>query len=97
MLDTPKILQITREVVNANLSRWAAVSGVSAAPFVNSEGHDALRITVVLRPFGDGEIEGDATLDTLVEIREKLQQAGEERFPLLEYASEAETNDSGDS
>lgn len=97
MLDTPKILQITRDVVTANLSSSAAVSEVMAAPFIDSEGHDALRITVVLRPLGTKEIEGDATLDTLVQIREKLRQSGEDRFPLLEYASEAETDGSGDS
>jgi hypothetical protein len=97
MLDNSKIVKIARDVVTANLSSSAAVTDVTAASRVDSEGRDALRITIVLRPTHDAKIEGEAVLDTLVQIQAQLQAAGEDRFPLLEYATENEAVAGGDS
>ncbi len=97
MLDETKIRDIALQVATANLSSSAAISHVKSSSFVDSEGHDALRITIVLSPNGQSEIKGDATLDTLIGIQNKLQAAGEDRFPLVEYATEGETDDGGDS
>ncbi|WP_244425098.1 hypothetical protein [Bradyrhizobium sp. STM 3843] len=97
MLENSQIAKIARQVATANLSSSAVVTTVTTAPFTDSEGRDALRITIVLSPVEGAKIEGDATLDTLVQIQEHLLAAGEERFPLLEYATENEVTAGGDS
>ncbi|MGY4304228.1 hypothetical protein ACVIJ6_001471 [Bradyrhizobium sp. USDA 4369] len=97
MLDNLQIAKIAREVAAANLSSSAAIADVTAASRVDSAGSDALRITIVLRPVVDAKIAGEAVLDTLVQIQERLQAAGEDRFPLLEYTTEDEAIAGGDS
>lgn len=90
MLDNAKIAKIARDVATANLRSSAAVTDVTTAPYADSEGRDALRITIVLSPIHGTDIEGEAVLDTLVQIQEQLQAAGEDRFPLIEYEAENE-------
>ena len=68
-----------------------------AQPSVDSEGRHALRIIIVLTPGSVPAIGGDAALDTLVQIREKLHAAGEERLPIVEYATLEELADGGGS
>lgn len=97
MLDNTKIAEIARDIVTANLSRSVTVIDVTAAPRIDSEGRDALRITIVLRPVNNAKIGGEAALDTLVQIHEQLQAAGDDRFPLLEYSTENEAVAVGDS
>jgi hypothetical protein len=70
---------------------------VIAEPFVDSQGDAALRITIVLRPNVAMRLTGDAVLDTLVQIQRRLSQEGEERFPLIEYATREELEEVGDS
>ena len=95
MLDRRKIDQIAREVATANLTS-ANVTSVSSSMTTNSEGHEALRITIVIKPGAEAKIKGDATLDTLVQIRDRLRSAGEERFPIVEYATKKELTERGD-
>jgi hypothetical protein len=66
---------------------------------VDSEGRDALKITIVLMPGSTASIESkaEAVLDTLVQIKNRLQEEGEERFPIVEYATQEELDESGDS
>jgi len=66
-------------------------------PTVDSEGRDALRITIVIESGAAARIKGDAALDTLVQIQDRLREAGEERFPIVEYATKEELEESGDS
>ena len=96
MLDQDRVDQIARDVATANLPRHA-VTSVSSAPRTDSQGRDALQITIVLEPDAVPKITGDAVLDTLVQIHDNLRKAGDERFPIIEYATEAELQDSGDS
>ena len=94
MLDQERIQQIAREVATANLNP-ASFTTVISSSTVDSEGHDALRITIVLKPGAADKIKGDAALDTLVQIQEQLRKAGEERFPLVEFATRQELNAGG--
>src|SRR5579885_3497884 len=94
MLDSAKIEQIAKSVATANLSS-GSVSTVLSEPFIDSEGHDAVRSTIVLAPNSTSGIKGNTVLDTLVEIKNKLQRAGEDRFPLVEFATAAELEQSG--
>jgi hypothetical protein len=95
MLDENKIRQIAREVAVANLS-GAIFTSVTSSTTVDSEGHEALRITIVIKPGTASKIEGDAALDTLVQIQDRLRKEGEERFPIVEYATAEVLSESGD-
>jgi hypothetical protein len=94
MLDEKKIREIAQEVATANLSS-ANLSSVSTSAAIDSDGRDALRITIVIKPGSASKIRGDATLDTLVGIQDRLRAAGEERFPIVEYATKKELSASG--
>jgi hypothetical protein len=94
MLDEKRIREIVQEVATANLTS-ANVSSVSSSAAIDSEGHDALRITIVIKPGSASRIKGDATLDTLVGIQDRLRAEGEERFPIVEYATKKELSASG--
>jgi hypothetical protein len=96
MLHERRIVEIAGDVARANLTS-ARVSGIISEPTVDSQGREALRITIVIPPGAAAKIKGDAALDTLVQIQERLRDAGEERFPIVEYATKEELEESGDS
>jgi hypothetical protein len=96
MLDEKIIHQIAHEVATANLTS-ANVSSIASSTAIDSEGHEALRITIVIKPGAETKIKGDAALDTLVQIQDRLRKAGEERFPIVEYATKKELAESGNS
>ncbi len=63
---------------------------------VDSDGRDALRIMIVLKSDGVDAITGYMALDTLVEISAALLAADDDRFPIIDYATEEELKASGD-
>jgi hypothetical protein len=93
MLDEDKIQEIAREVASANSVN---VTSVSSSPTIDSEGHDALRITIVIKSGSESKIGGDAALDTLVGIKYRLRREGEERLAIVEYATKEELEAGGD-
>jgi RecB family exonuclease len=95
MLNEDKIREIAREVASANLAS-VNVTSVSSSPTIDSEGHDALRITIVLKSGSESRISGNAALGTLVGIRDRLRRAGEERLAIIEYATKEELEAGGD-
>jgi hypothetical protein len=95
MLDEEKIRAIAQEVASANLAS-TNVTSVSSSPTIDSEGHDALRITIVIKSGAESRIGGDAVLDTLVGIKERLRREGEERLAIVEYATKEELEAGGD-
>ena len=66
------------------------VARVIVEPALDSEGEEALRVTVVLKRYRAKQLSGDAVLDTLVSIRRRSQEMGEQRMPLVQYATEQE-------
>lgn len=88
MLDSQAITQIARKVASAQVA--AGLERVVTEPATDSEGNEALRITLVLKPDAAKKLTGDEALDLLVAIQQKLRAAGEERFPIVEYATEQE-------
>lgn len=96
MLAQNQIIKIANDVAMANLTS-SSVSRVISEPTVNSEGRDALKIIIVINPGAAAKIKGDAALDTLVQIQDRLREAGEERFPIVEYATKEELEEGGDS
>jgi hypothetical protein len=97
MVDDDKIRQIAQQVATANLPSGSVSSVIIGPSAFTSEGRDALRITIVLTPGSTDKIQGDAVLNTLVQTQQKLEQEGEERFPIVEYATKKELEESGGS
>jgi hypothetical protein len=95
MLDETRIQKIAHEVASAKLAS-ANISSVFSTTAIDPEGHDALRITIVIKPGSEFKIKGDATLDTLVGIQDRLRSEGEERFAIVEYATKEELEAGGD-
>jgi hypothetical protein len=96
MLDEKRIEEIAQEVASENLAS-SNISSISSSTAIDSEGHDALRITIVINPGSEARIGGDAALDTLVGIQDRLRREGEERFAIVEYATNEELSAGGDS
>lgn len=69
-----------------------ALERVLIAPTTDSEGKDALRITMVIRPEAVKVITGDSALDLLVELQQELSKMHEERFPIVEFSTQDELN-----
>jgi hypothetical protein len=95
-IDERKIVQIAKEVATANLSS-ESIESVASAPAIDATGREALRITIVLTPGSSEKIKGDATLNTLFQIQTNLEKAGEERFPIVEYATKEELEENAGS
>jgi hypothetical protein len=89
MLDTPQIDKIAKDAASETLGAANLVSVTSRAK-VDWMGDEALEIMVVLTPGAPALISGDAVNKTLSEIHDRLQKAGDERFPFIEYATEDE-------
>jgi hypothetical protein len=96
MLKPAQIAEIAEEVARAKLSP-DVVGHVLADPTTDSEGHEALRVTIVIRPGAADKLKGDSVLDTLVQIQDRLREAGEDRFAVIEYATQDELETGGDS
>ena len=96
MLDDKRIAEIARAVAREKLSsKW--FKDVLVEPATDSEGKDAVRITIIIAPSAVRRLHGEAVLQTLVEIRNRLDAEGESRFPIVEYATQEELAASGDS
>jgi hypothetical protein len=70
---------------------------VENQPTTDSLGREALRVIVVLRPGAARRLENGAPLDALVSLQKRLGDMGDQRTPLIEYATEAELADYGGS
>lgn len=92
MITTTKIDEIASRAARAKLPN-NVVERVFSEPTVDSWGADALRLTIVIAANSVERIDGDSLLDTLVQIQHDLQNAGEERFAIVEYATQAELDD----
>jgi len=92
MLKNDDVVDIATRVAKAKLGEKNVLRVLSEAA-TDSEGQEALRITIVIGPKVAKRLKGDAVLDTLAEISSRLLKAGEGRFPIIEYATEAELQD----
>jgi len=92
MLDLEKVTQISTEIAKANLGSQNVVR-VESEPTTDSAGQEALNLLIVIAPGVADTVSGDAVLDTLVQIIDRLQEAGDDRFPIIEYATEEELAD----
>jgi len=95
MLNEKRISEIAQEAARANLTS-TNVTSVSSSPGIDLDGHDALRITIVIKSGSESKINGDAVLDTLVNIQNRLRREGDERLAIVDYATKEELEAGGD-
>ena len=79
---------IVTRVASATL-KGHRIARVSSEPTVDMDGVDAIRVTIVLSE-GDDTITGDAALDTIVDVHQALQRAGDQRFPFIDFTNKDE-------
>ncbi len=72
------------------------VHRVFSEPSTDSDGEEALSVTVVLDDNVDGTKSGDAALKTILGIQQQLQAAGEDRLAIVSFAKEHELEDDAD-
>lgn len=89
MLHDTRISQIASEAALVSVAD-ADLERVLTEPTLDSDGREAVRITLVLTPKAVKSLTGDEALDILVKIQQSLFREGEERFPIVEYATETE-------
>ena len=89
MLDTARILEIARRVARVHVPE-AGVERILAEPTTDSQGADALWITIVLKIEAADKMTGDDAIELLVGLSRSLRDAGEDRLPIIEYATEQE-------
>ena len=95
MLSAAEIGKIAKEVA-AKRFPPGAIDDVSSQETVDSEGHDALRITITLKPKIAEQLQGDDVLDTLVDIQSQLANRGENRLSIVEYQEAGEVLEADD-
>jgi hypothetical protein len=81
------------EVARKNLGADHVLRAI-AAPWVDLDGDDAWRVTIVIQPHAADAIDGAAVLDNLVELHDRLQERGDDRLPFIEFATEQELRES---
>src|SRR5579862_6914705 len=90
---------VEREAINVAHKNFGASNVVRAmaAPTVDLDGDDAWEVTIVLADDTDVDaISGDAVLDNLVEIHERLREKNDDRLPIVRFATERELREIDD-
>jgi len=96
MLDYAELSKIVEKAAKSALGRRSVVR-VFTEPGSDAEGQDALRITLVVTPSAVETIDGDALLDNILKIHVALWERGEQRTPMVSYATEEELAEIDDS
>ena len=71
------------------------VVGVDFKPTTDSQGREALKITVVIVPDAIRKFRDEAVLNALFRLQERLHEMREVRVPIIEYATEDELKQDG--
>src|ERR1700710_209900 len=94
MRELARVNNIVKKAASTVLKRH--LQRVFSERTADSQGQEALHITIVLKPGGADNISGDMALDTLVEVETALRDASEYRFPIIDFATEEELESSGE-
>ncbi len=68
---------------------------VQIEPATDSQGHEAVKITIVVDPATTKKLAKEASLNALVRLQDQLNKMREDRTPIIEYATEAELAQDG--
>lgn len=95
MLELGELRQITEESVRAAFPT-DTLDHAEVEPILDSRGEDALRVRIVLRPGAPDRISGESLLRLLVRLRQTFEARGEERAPIVQYATTDELSSAGE-
>lgn len=95
MIEAPDVARIAEEVAREKLGADNVVRTV-AEPMADWTGADAWRVLIVIAPDAISRVSGDALVDNLSLLQDRLQEAGDDRFGFVEYATEEELANEGD-
>ena len=65
------------------------------APTTDSEGHDAIIVTLVINDLRSAPVSGDEAGDAILNVKQALQAAGENRSIIVDFATERELESDG--
>ena len=88
--------RLIRQALVTELGESNVVS-VDWRPTIDSQNREALNIAVVIAPNAISKLKDKTVLDALIRLQERLREMGEERTPIVEYATEAELERSASS
>jgi hypothetical protein len=86
VLEDPQVQKLMMQVAKGILPAQSLLE-VRSEPVEDSEGQQALRITLVLSEEAIEILTPDQIVSLLTVVHDRLQQEGDERFPLLGYAT----------
>ena len=95
MAEAEEIERIAREVVDANTAPDTVVS-VSSMPSLDWTGDPILKVSIEIRTDKQSLLSGRAPLNILTQLSDRLVDAGEDRFPIIDYATTEEREAAGD-
>jgi len=81
--------KLMQQALAAELGRDNVVR-VDYEPTTDSQGRAALKITVVIAPGTIQKLKDGAVLDALVKLHERLREMGDDRTPIVQWATEVE-------
>ena len=90
---------VEREAIEVARTNFGArrVTRAIAEPAIDLDGDDAWQVTIVLENDDAVDaIDGGAVLDNLVQIHERLREKGDERLPIIRFATEEELRERDD-
>jgi hypothetical protein len=89
MLGKEKIEDIAATAARMSLPP-GAFERVIVEPAIDSLGNDALRITIVLQADSVRKISGESALNLSLKLNDAMEDEGDVRLPIVEYATEEE-------
>lgn len=92
MLDNKEIDDIVKKAARAHFPA-RSIRRLFSEPAIDSQGREALRFTIAVTPDALQRAADDALLEALAQIRRNLGSAGEDRFPIVNYATQADLDD----
>lgn len=89
MLEDPQIQKLMRQVA-AGILPTKSLLEVRSEPVEDSEGQEALRITLVMAEHAIDVVTPKQIVALLTEIHDCLLREGDERFPMISYSTPAD-------
>ncbi|MBU8545122.1 MULTISPECIES: hypothetical protein [Roseomonadaceae] len=90
MMQLPEVNAAAKIAAQAKLPAGMQVLRAESKAVSDAEGKEALRVLLVLDDAAGQRDLGDAALSVIVAVLDALQQRGETRFPIIEFATNAE-------
>jgi hypothetical protein len=95
MLAVSEVDRVVDKAAAAALKK-ARVRRVFSSPTIDSDGHEALSVTIVLKIGRSEQVTGASAGEAILRIGQDLLRAGEERLAIVHFITEEELDDDGD-